>query len=114
MAFFGILNPQKSIQMAKEKEKEAPKKEKVKAPAPVVVKEMRFRVDLDKDFDRMLAISIGTAILSACIGITLSFHLDSAPAPTIVVAMTVLFISAFLFAPKHGILRRQNEEARSA
>lgn len=59
---------------------------------------------LTNRFDRMLALSIGTAVLSSAIGITLSFHLDSAPAPTIVVVMTLIFVLAFLFAPGQGVL----------
>ena len=60
-------------------------------------------------FDRMMALSIAIAIFSAAAGITLSFHLDSAPAPTIVVVMTALFTLAFLFAPKFGLLTRKAE-----
>ena len=63
-------------------------------------------------FDRMMAMSVAVAVFSSAAGITLSFHLDSAPAPTIVVVMTALFVLAFLFAPKHGILRqRRNHSA---
>lgn len=59
---------------------------------------------LTNRFDRMLALSIGVAVLSSAIGITLSFHLDSAPAPTIVVVMTAIFSLVFLFAPGQGVL----------
>lgn len=62
---------------------------------------------LTNRFDRMLATSIVVAILSSAIGITMSFHLDSAPAPTIVVVMTALFVLAFLFAPGQGVLMRR-------
>jgi len=58
-------------------------------------------------FDRMLAVSITVGVLSSVIGVLLSFQIDAAPAPTIVVVMMVLFIAAFLFAPKHGILRQR-------
>lgn len=58
-------------------------------------------------FDRMLAVSITVGVLSSVIGGLLSFQIDAAPAPTIVVVMMVLFIAAFLFAPKHGILRQR-------
>ncbi len=59
-------------------------------------------------FDRMLAVSIGVGVASSVVGVLLSFHIDAAPAPTIVVVMMSLFIAAFLFAPKHGILRDRN------
>ncbi|MEM7212071.1 MAG: metal ABC transporter permease [Pseudomonadota bacterium] len=62
---------------------------------------------LTNRFDRMLALSIAVAVLSSAAGITLSFHLDSAPAPTIVVVMTGLFVLAFLFAPRQGILMQR-------
>ncbi len=65
-------------------------------------------------FDRMLAVSIATAVLSSAIGILLSFHLDSAPAPTIVVVMTAAFLLAFLFAPKHGVFRQRRSDHSAA
>ncbi|MEM7746046.1 MAG: metal ABC transporter permease [Pseudomonadota bacterium] len=56
-------------------------------------------------FDRMMAISVCVALVSTIAGIYLAFHVDAAPAPSIVVVMTGLFMVAFLFAPRHGILR---------
>lgn len=58
-------------------------------------------------FERMLLVAIAVSVASAVIGILSSYHIDSAPAPTIVVLLTMLFIVAFLFAPKRGILRQQ-------
>lgn len=58
-------------------------------------------------FDRMLAVSILTAMLAAFAGLWLSFWIGSAPAPSIVTVMTGLFVLAFLFAPKHGLLTRR-------
>ncbi|MEM6624644.1 MAG: metal ABC transporter permease [Pseudomonadota bacterium] len=58
-------------------------------------------------FDRMLAISMAVSVLASVTGIMLSFHVDAAPAPSIVVMLTGFFMAAFLFAPKHGILRRR-------
>ncbi|MEM1300760.1 MAG: metal ABC transporter permease [Pseudomonadota bacterium] len=58
-------------------------------------------------FDHMLAISMLTAVISALAGIILSFHVGSAPAPTVVVVLTGLFVVTFLFAPKYGILLRR-------
>ena len=55
----------------------------------------------------MMAASIGIAVFSSAAGIVLSFHVDAAPAPSIVVVLTALFVLAFLFAPKHGILNRR-------
>jgi len=55
-------------------------------------------------FERMLLVAIVVSVLCAVLGILASFHIDSAPAPTIVVLLTLVFITAFLFAPKRGIL----------
>jgi manganese/iron transport system permease protein len=60
---------------------------------------------LARRFPAMLVISILVATGSSVFGVLLSFHLDSAPAPTIVVTMTAIFILAFLFAPRRGVLR---------
>lgn len=66
---------------------------------------------LTKRFENMIWISIAVAIVSTVAGITLSYHIDSAPAPTIVVLMSVIFILVFLFAPQRGLLRKiENRE----
>jgi len=57
-------------------------------------------------FDHMLAWAIAMATVATLIGVTLSYHIDSAPAPTIVVLLTFMFLLAFLFAPKRGLLRQ--------
>lgn len=62
---------------------------------------------LSKRFENMLWWSIGICIVACFTGITLSYHIDSAPAPTIVVILSVMFILSFLFAPEKGILRTQ-------
>ena len=51
-----------------------------------------------KRFERMLAIAVGVTLLSGFAGVYLSFFLDSAPAPTVILVMTMLFIAAFLRA----------------
>jgi len=60
---------------------------------------------LTQRFEAMMWWAIGIALFSTFTGIVLSYHLDSAPAPTIVVILTGLFILAFLFAPNRGLLR---------
>ncbi|MEO1490550.1 MAG: metal ABC transporter permease [Pseudomonadota bacterium] len=62
---------------------------------------------LTERFDHMLAVAVGVAVLATVTGILASFWIDSAPAPTIVTVMTGLFVLVFLFAPRHGILRRR-------
>jgi len=59
-------------------------------------------------FERMLLLAIIIASTCAVLGVLVSYYIDSAPAPTIVVLLTITFIVTFLFAPKHGILRTRD------
>ncbi|TDQ66353.1 ABC-type Mn2+/Zn2+ transport system permease subunit [Maritalea mobilis] len=54
---------------------------------------------LTRKLGPMLIIATIVAVFSAFTGVLISFHLDSAPAPTIVLIMTILFILAFFFSP---------------
>jgi manganese/iron transport system permease protein len=47
-------------------------------------------------FSAMLATAVATVTFSSLAGVYLSYHLDSAPAPTIVLVMTALFLAAFV------------------
>ena len=58
-------------------------------------------------FDRMSWLAIGSSILSSLLGVYTSYWSDSSPAGCIVLVQTGLFVIAFLFAPKHGILRHR-------
>ena len=57
-------------------------------------------------FETMMLWALATALVSSVLGILVSYHIDSAPAPTIVVLMTAIFVAAFLFAPRRGVFRR--------
>jgi len=57
-------------------------------------------------FEAMLAVAVLIAVGSSIVGVFTSFHLDSAPAPTVVLIMTALFIAAFI--------RQQMQFARRA
>ncbi|MDX3927749.1 MAG: metal ABC transporter permease [Shinella sp.] len=57
-------------------------------------------------FNTMLVAAVIIAVGASFFGIYLSFFIDSAPAPTIVVLMTILFVAAFL--------RRMVESRQSA
>lgn len=61
---------------------------------------------LTNQFERMIWWSIGITLLATFAGITLSYHIDSAPAPTIVVLLSTVFVLVFLFAPQRGLLRQ--------
>lgn len=51
-----------------------------------------------KRFEHMMAVAVCAALISAVAGVYLSFFIDSAPAPTIVLIMTLFFIAAFIKA----------------
>ncbi|ECG8591060.1 iron/manganese ABC transporter permease subunit SitC [Salmonella enterica subsp. salamae] len=55
-------------------------------------------------FPRLLAIAVVIGSLTSFLGAWLSYWLDGATGGIIVVMQTLLFITAFIFAPKHGLL----------
>lgn len=61
---------------------------------------------LTRTFGAMLAAALGVAVLSSLLGVYLSFFLDSAPAPTIVLLMSLIFIAALLRA---SLMTRRTE-----
>jgi manganese/iron transport system permease protein len=65
---------------------------------------------LTKRFKHMLVIAVSVTLLSGFSGIYLSFHIDSAPAPTIILILTAFFITAFLRA---SFLTRQTSDMNS-
>ena len=50
---------------------------------------------LTKRFDRMLMIAVLVTLGSGVLGVYISFFIDSAPAPTVVLILTAIFILAF-------------------
>lgn len=67
-------------------------------------------------FPRLIAISVAIGTLTSLVGAYLSYFLDGATGGIIVVLQTLIFLAAFLFAPKHGLLaaRRRAREALEA
>ena len=63
---------------------------------------------MTKRFALMMMIAVATSTISSFLGVYLSFHIDSAPAPTIVLIMTVLFIGAFVAS----VVRAKRASAR--
>ena len=51
---------------------------------------------LTNQFKRMLPIAIGVTVFSGILGVYFSFFIDSAPAPTIILILTIIFIGAFI------------------
>ncbi len=67
---------------------------------------------LTDSFGRMLVIASAVAIGSSALGTIVSFHIDGATGACIVLIQAFVFVLAFLFAPKRGILRaRLNQPA---
>jgi manganese transport system permease protein len=69
---------------------------------------------LSDRFDKMLWIAVGSSGFSGVVGTYISYFLDGATGGCIVVLQTLVFLSAFVFAPKHGVLakRRQQQAMR--
>ncbi|HCT3343863.1 TPA: iron/manganese ABC transporter permease subunit SitD [Citrobacter koseri] len=53
---------------------------------------------LTRRFARALMLAVTLSVITSFLGVYLSFFLDSAPAPTIVVLFTAIFIVAFIYA----------------
>lgn len=51
---------------------------------------------LTKRFDRMLLIAVLVCLFAGLGGVYLSFFLDSAPAPTVILILTAIFVAAFV------------------
>jgi manganese/iron transport system permease protein len=68
-------------------------------------------------FGRLLALSVLIGAGTSFIGAYISYFLDGATGGVIVTLQTLLFLVAFFFAPKHGVLagrRRRSEASASA
>jgi manganese/iron transport system permease protein len=55
-------------------------------------------------FQRLLTLAVVIGTLTSFVGAYLSFFLDGATGGVIVTLQTAVFLAAFLFAPKHGML----------
>ncbi len=71
-------------------------------------------------FGRLLQVSVALGFFSSAVGAYLSFFLDGATGAVIVLLQTLLFLAAFVWAPKHGVLankrraRQKFKESRAA
>ena len=64
-------------------------------------------------FERLLAVSVALGAGTSFAGAYLSYFLDGATGGIIVALQTLLFLAAFVFAPKHGLLAAK-AKARAA
>ena len=55
-------------------------------------------------FGRLIVISIALGAVTSFVGAYISYFLDGATGGVIVTLQTLLFLTAFYFAPKHGVL----------
>lgn len=55
-------------------------------------------------FPKLLIISVTLGTLTSAVGTWISYFLDGATGGIIVILQTIIFLIAFLFAPKHGLL----------
>jgi manganese/iron transport system permease protein len=62
-------------------------------------------------FPRLLALAVAIGTLTSFIGAYASYFLDGATGGVIVTLQTLVFLAAFLFAPKHGVLAARRRSA---
>jgi manganese transport system permease protein len=62
-------------------------------------------------FDRMMLIAMASGLFSSVMGTYISYHIDGATGGCIVVLQTLLFVTAMIFAPKHGLLVRAKQQS---
>ena len=63
-------------------------------------------------FPRLLMLSVAIGSITSFVGAYLSFFLDGATGGLIVVLQTLIFLVAFVFAPKHGYLSARRRAAK--
>ncbi|NTF84191.1 metal ABC transporter permease [Rhizobium rhizogenes] len=66
---------------------------------------------LARRFSVMLVLSVVIAVTAAFSGVYLSFFIDSAPAPTIVLLLAITFVGAFLYASRKAVRTEAHETA---
>jgi manganese/iron transport system permease protein len=64
-------------------------------------------------FPRLIVISVAIGTLTSFVGAYASYFIDGATGGIIVVLQTLIFLAAFVFAPRHGMLAAKRQ-ARSA
>lgn len=64
-------------------------------------------------FPRLIAISVAIGAASCFVGAYLSYFLNGATGGIIVVLQTLVFLTAFVFAPKHGLLASRRKARRA-
>ena len=65
-------------------------------------------------FDRMLIVAVVVAVTAYFLGVYASFFIDSAPAPTIVLLMSLAFTVAFFISRRRAALAESRQEATAS
>ncbi|MFP1779389.1 metal ABC transporter permease [Lonsdalea quercina] len=65
-------------------------------------------------FGYLILISIAVGTLTSAMGAYISFFLDGATGGVIVTLQTLVFLIAFVFAPKHGVLAARRQRRRAS
>jgi ABC-type Mn2+/Zn2+ transport system permease subunit len=65
-------------------------------------------------YGRMVALAVAAAASSAVIGLYLSFYLNVASGASIVLVETALFVVAFVFSPRRGLLANRGRRSVAA
>lgn len=68
---------------------------------------------LSDRFPRLIALSVLIGTLTSFVGAYISYFLDGATGGIIVSLQTLIFLGAFVFAPKHGLLASRRKAARA-
>ena len=64
-------------------------------------------------FDRLLLVSMAIGSSTSLLGAYLSYFVDGATGGVIVSLQTLVFLAAFVLAPKHGLLATRRDSHRS-
>lgn len=64
-------------------------------------------------FPKLLIISVALGSMTSAVGTYISYYLDGATGGIIVVLQTLLFLLAFILAPKHGLLANRQRARRA-
>ena len=63
-------------------------------------------------FGRLVSIAVGLGVSTSAVGAYLSYFLDGATGGLIVFLQTVIFLLAFFFSPKYGVLSQVRQKRR--
>ncbi|OOR95356.1 hypothetical protein B0186_11335 [Canicola haemoglobinophilus] len=63
---------------------------------------------LTDKFKNLVSIAVTLGVITNAVGVYLSYYLDGATGGVIVCLQTIIFLLAFVFAPKYGLLKRVN------